>query len=66
VRTAHAYGVRVTAVGVERPEQVAILRSLACDAAQGFYFARPHPREVVEALVHHPFCWRGTRNHDVA
>ena len=59
VRAAHAQGVTVTAVGVETPLQVSMLRSLGCDAAQGFYFARPQPREVVDALVHHPFCCRG-------
>jgi EAL domain-containing protein (putative c-di-GMP-specific phosphodiesterase class I) len=67
VNAAHSHGLRVTAVGVEREEQVATLRSLGCDAAQGYYFARPQPREVVDALVHHPFCWRETApRHDVA
>jgi diguanylate cyclase (GGDEF)-like protein len=33
--------VSVVAEGVERAEQAAILRSLSCQMAQGFYFARP-------------------------
>jgi EAL domain-containing protein (putative c-di-GMP-specific phosphodiesterase class I) len=67
VRAAHTHGLRVTAVGVERSEHVAALRSLGCDVAQGFYFARPQTQEVVDALVHHPFRWRdGTPHHDVA
>ena len=33
--------VSVVAEGVERAEQAAILRSLGCQMAQGFYFARP-------------------------
>ena len=33
--------VSVVAEGVERAEQATILRSLGCQMAQGFYFARP-------------------------
>jgi diguanylate cyclase (GGDEF)-like protein len=38
-----ALGLCVVAEGVERPEQLAALRMLGCDAAQGFLFARPMP-----------------------
>jgi diguanylate cyclase (GGDEF)-like protein len=41
ISMAHALGVTVTAEGVERPEQVAILRDLDCDYAQGFLLGRP-------------------------
>ncbi len=61
VRAGHAHGMTVTAVGVETPLQVSMLRSLGCDVGQGFYFARPQPREVIGALVQHPLRW-----HDAA
>jgi EAL domain-containing protein (putative c-di-GMP-specific phosphodiesterase class I) len=38
---AHALGLTVTAEGVERAEQVAVLRELGCDDVQGFLFAHP-------------------------
>ncbi len=38
---AHALGLTVTAEGVERPEQLLMLRRLDCDMAQGFLIARP-------------------------
>ncbi|ACO45321.1 EAL domain-containing protein [Deinococcus deserti] len=41
VDLAHRLGLSVTAVGVETPEQLAMLRDLGCDAAQGFAIAPP-------------------------
>ncbi|MGQ0805167.1 MAG: putative bifunctional diguanylate cyclase/phosphodiesterase [Actinomycetota bacterium] len=47
----HALGMRITAEGVERAEQVTELRALGCDAAQGFHFARPvAPHALAELL----------------
>jgi len=41
LEAAHALGLTATAEGVERPEQLAILREMGCDTAQGFLIARP-------------------------
>jgi diguanylate cyclase (GGDEF)-like protein/PAS domain S-box-containing protein len=45
VSLAHALGMRAIAEGVERPEQVAMLRTLGCEMAQGYLFGRPAPAE---------------------
>jgi EAL domain-containing protein (putative c-di-GMP-specific phosphodiesterase class I) len=45
VGMAHALGMRVTAEGVEQAEQLRQLRTLGCDAGQGYYFAAPLPQE---------------------
>jgi EAL domain-containing protein (putative c-di-GMP-specific phosphodiesterase class I) len=43
VSLARELGVRTVAEGVERPEQVEVLRRLGCDAAQGYLLALPLP-----------------------
>jgi diguanylate cyclase (GGDEF)-like protein len=45
---AHALGLVVVAEGVEDADQVAHLRRLGCDRAQGYFFARPQPAEELE------------------
>ena len=47
----HALGLRAIGEGVERADQLAVLRALRCDVAQGFYFGRPEPPEVAEAAA---------------
>ncbi len=43
VAMARSLNIRVTAEGVETPEQATFLSSLNCDMAQGFHFGRPMP-----------------------
>jgi EAL domain-containing protein (putative c-di-GMP-specific phosphodiesterase class I) len=45
VSLAHALGLRAVAEGVETPEQLAELRTLGCELAQGYLFGKPAPPE---------------------
>jgi len=49
VALAHNLGLAVIAEGVETAEQVAIIKSLGCEYAQGFYFSRPVDKETLVA-----------------
>jgi diguanylate cyclase (GGDEF)-like protein/PAS domain S-box-containing protein len=44
-------GLRAVAEGVETEEQAARLRSMRCDLAQGFLFARPAPPQDLEGVL---------------
>jgi diguanylate cyclase (GGDEF)-like protein len=68
----HALGLRVIAEGVETEQQLLELRTLGCDAAQGFLFSQPVPEHEVEQLFttnyqppdptqHQPHKWFGRR-----
>lgn len=54
IDVAHAFGYGVVAEGVERPEQVQVLRTLGCELAQGFLLARPQSVAEIDALLEHP------------
>jgi EAL domain-containing protein (putative c-di-GMP-specific phosphodiesterase class I) len=54
IDVAHAFGYGVVAEGVERPEQLAALRGLGCELAQGFLLAKPQDAASVEALLLDP------------
>ena len=48
---AHTLGMEVIAEGVEGADQLAHLRDMGCDMAQGFYFARPLPPEAASRFL---------------
>ena len=48
---AHALGKRVVAEGIETNEQLIFLRERRCDAAQGFYLARPLAVAAITELL---------------
>lgn len=51
VAMAHSLGLVVSAEGVESREQLAFLKRLDCDRAQGFLFSRPLPAEELLRLL---------------
>lgn len=53
---AHNLGLTVTAEGVEDHRTYGLLRTLGCDAAQGYYIAKPMPSEqLAQWLVDSPW-----------
>jgi len=46
---AHALGMTVVAEGAEREADTALLRSLACDEVQGYFYCRPVPSDELIA-----------------
>jgi len=50
IQLAHAIGLTVVAEGIETASQMAALRQLGCDAAQGYLMSRPVPGADFEQL----------------
>ena len=48
---AHTLGMDVIAEGIETVEQLARLRSLACEYGQGYYFFQPVDSETTYELL---------------
>jgi len=46
VKLGRQLGLEVIAEGVEHPDELALLRKLRCDCAQGYLFSKPVPPEV--------------------
>ena len=51
IAVAHSLRLKVIAQGVETEAQVALLRSLQCDAVQGYIWSPPVPAEECERLL---------------
>ncbi|HEX6207461.1 MAG TPA: EAL domain-containing protein, partial [Actinomycetota bacterium] len=57
ISLARAMDLTSIAEGVETPEQLARLREMGCDLAQGYLFASPQPAEVIEQLLTQDLRW---------
>jgi diguanylate cyclase (GGDEF)-like protein/PAS domain S-box-containing protein len=58
VSLGHALGLSVVAEGVETERQLAELRALRCDRAQGFWFAPPQSADVFASVIASSQRWQ--------
>jgi diguanylate cyclase (GGDEF)-like protein len=52
LRMAESLDLQTIAEGIETPEQLAVMRALGCELAQGYLFSRPVPPERITELLH--------------
>ena len=57
VALAHNLGMEVIAEGVETPEQLAQLKTLKCEFAQGYLFSKPVDPDAARALIEADPAW---------
>lgn len=57
VGMAHGLGLAVMAEGVERPDQLTLLRTLGCEQAQGNLFCPPIPADELVSYLTSPVVW---------
>ncbi len=51
VQIGHDLGIEIVAEGIERPEQLELLRAMGCGLGQGYLVGRPMPASGIEALL---------------
>jgi len=51
IKAAHGYGTEVIAEGVEKEEQLDILKEIGCDIIQGYYYSKPLPPDELKTFL---------------
>ena len=51
IETFHAMGQKIVAEGVEKEEQIEILRQFGVDCVQGYYYGRPMPEDEFKDII---------------
>jgi EAL domain-containing protein (putative c-di-GMP-specific phosphodiesterase class I) len=57
INMTHSLGLEAIVEGVETEEQVAKLKEMGCEMAQGYYFSEPLPNEDAKGLVMEDASW---------
>jgi EAL domain-containing protein (putative c-di-GMP-specific phosphodiesterase class I) len=57
ITLAHSLGMSAIAEGVETSKQLTHLKNLGCNAAQGYFFAKPLNLQLAESLILDNFQW---------
>jgi len=51
VQVGHDLGIEIVAEGIERPEQLELLRAMGCGLGQGYLVARPMAAQSIESFA---------------